>query len=156
MKRYGVAVLLLSMFYYIYDKPLYWFSANISFPIIVMWEYGGIQRGVLNKIGLGYQQQVDTKVNDWRFLTNNLIKRLSSRSMSCSILLVYHLVVLFLPQVKMGIALFGMFIFIIGYKISVLDKFIREYKQISNEWKQDPDRAQDNYEDGIRRRSGQS
>jgi len=33
-----------------------------------------------------------------------------------------------MPEVKMGITLFGMFIFIICYKISVLDQFIREYK----------------------------
>jgi len=54
----------------------------------------------------------------------------------------------------MGITLFGMFIFIMGYKISVLDRFIREYKLIAFEWKKDPDGALDKYEDGIRRRRG--
>lgn len=54
LNRTGVAFALLTMFYFIFGRPLYWFSANLMFPVVVMWEYGGIQRGVLNKIGLGY------------------------------------------------------------------------------------------------------
>jgi len=88
-------------------------------------------------------QSVDNKINDWRFLTSHLIRRLSSRKLSCVLLLVYHLVVLIMPQIKIGFAIFSMFIFIIAYKISILDKFMRDLKKVANDFRMDPDRAQE-------------
>lgn len=48
-----------------------------------------------------------------------------------------------MPQIKIGITLFGMFIFVIAYKISILDKFMRDLKKITNDFRMDPDRAQE-------------
>lgn len=86
-------------------------------------------------------QSIDTKREDWRFLTSQLIKRLSSRKLSCVLLIIYHLVVLIMPQIKMGITLFGTFIFIIAYKLSVLDRFISDMKKMCEDFRKDPDRA---------------
>jgi len=48
-----------------------------------------------------------------------------------------------MPQIKIGFAIFSMFIFIIAYKISILDKFMRDLKKVANDFRMDPDRAQE-------------
>lgn len=130
-KRALIAFTLIFSCHYMYPRPRMWLTVNFVTPIIVMWEYGGIQRGIVNKIGLGYIKQQDDEdihIGDWKFLTNHLIERLSSRRLSCLIVICYHLVVLLMPKVKMLITLFVIFIFIIMYKIYVLDLFFREFE----------------------------
>jgi len=48
-----------------------------------------------------------------------------------------------MPQIKIGIALFSLFIFVVAYKISTLDKFMRDLKKIANDFRMDPDQAQE-------------
>ena len=128
-KRLIIAVLLINFFYYIYPRPRLWLSVNFIGPQLIMWEYAGMQRGIINKIGLGYMQQnVEGRVADWRYLVNNLIQRLSSRRLCCLCLGLYHLTVLLLPRIKIMIALTVIFVFIVSYKIYRMDKFIREFE----------------------------
>lgn len=127
-KRLTIAFLLVNLLYFAYVRPKLWFSLNILVPILMMWEYGGIQRGIMNKIGLSYMQEVDERIGDWRFLTNQLITKLSSRRLSCFLLVAYHLVVLLMPRVKMLITMTSIFVFIIAYKLYLMDEFIREFE----------------------------
>lgn len=91
--RIIIGVGLLIFFQIIYTRPIFWWTFNILVPILVMWEYGGIQRRMLNKIGLGYQLKVDTKLADRRFLTHQLLNRICSRKESCIMLYIYHVVI---------------------------------------------------------------
>lgn len=142
-----IAFGLIVLFHLIYPRPICWWTFNILFPLFVMWEYGGIQRRMLNKIGLGYQQKVDVRLRDWRFLTNQLLNRICSRMESCIMLYIYHVVIITMPPIKMMMVLGILLVFLMGHKLSILDHFIREHKQFAFEYKLDPVSTKKKYEE---------
>lgn len=54
-----------------------------------------------------------------------------------------------MPRLKMGITLTSIFVFIIAYKIYLMDQFIRELEQIAIDYLNDPDKTNQKYEKNL-------
>ena len=57
-----------------------------------------------------------------------------------------------MPRIKMGITLTSIFVFIIAYKIYLMDQVIREFEQIAIDFMNDPDSTNQKYQLNLLRK----
>jgi hypothetical protein len=66
---------------------------------------------------LGYLHTQDDKLKDWRYLSSNLIERITNPYMTLAILVALILTVLTLKSRNVGICIISIYVFIFAYKI---------------------------------------
>jgi len=117
LTRIIMGLSLTTVFYFLFQIPALFLVWIFFFASASIWEYCTIQRGILNKIGLGYLHTQDDKLKDWRYLSSNLIERITNPYMTLAILVALILTVLTLKSRNVGICIISIYVFIFAYKI---------------------------------------
>ena len=132
LKRVVIGLSFSSIFYISFYVPYMFHLMIFIIAAGSIWEYCSVQRGILNKIGLGYlQTPQDTKLSDWRYLSSCLIERITKPHMTLAILVALDLTVLTMKSRNIGMCLISIYVFIFAYKIFRFNSFMNEIRDLA-------------------------
>ena len=108
-------------------------------PACCILEYGAIQRGILNRIGLGYlsagissSPEENARISDWRHISAKLIDKTMNRYLSLLIYVIFHLSFLTTTSKTISLVLVLGYVFILFQKLFVFNAYLNELQQLAD------------------------